>query len=104
MGVREPTFFFFLATPMACGSSRARDGTCATAVTMDPSPAVPLGNSQRPHFLTVLSQGLPDGPYSIFLVTDRGWLVLKAGSPAEGGEPAVYPAPGLGPEVHRLFH
>ena len=26
--------FFFLATPVACGSSRARDPTCATAVTL----------------------------------------------------------------------
>ena len=26
------SFFFFLATPVACGSSQARDQTCATAM------------------------------------------------------------------------
>ena len=44
-------FFFFLATPMACGSSQAKDQTCATAVTMpDSQSAEPPGNSGKWHF------------------------------------------------------
>ena len=33
MSVHLVYFFFFLAAPMACGSSQARDGALATAVT-----------------------------------------------------------------------
>ena len=48
------TFFFFLPSPGACGSSWARDQTCTTAATkaasvtaldLDPWPAVPQENS-----------------------------------------------------------
>ena len=41
--------FLFLAVPVTCGSSWARDRTCATAVMMpDPLPTEPPGNSRIP--------------------------------------------------------
>ena len=43
---KKKEFFYFLATPMACRRSWARDHTCTTAATMlDPLPTEPLGNS-----------------------------------------------------------
>ena len=53
--------------PVACGSSRAEDQTCATAV-MTPDPS-PLGHQGTPQILNTLSLG--------FLICKMGCCLAK---------------------------